>query len=174
MFSFVIDEEVLRELSPTARRELLQVLRSRVQQLRADFAHVDWNPESNVSYPLTVDEARALVRDLPEAVGRLLRVFARHFDGEVGRGELDELMRVAGHDHYDQLGQDVAALTLTLRSITGHADAWLLNWNTQDWVWNEENGTYERGAYFISGPAIHSLRVASGVAPPSEAEAVER
>lgn len=168
MINFGIDAELLRRLSPTARRELLQLLRQEVTRLYREVADLDWNPESDVSYPLSVDEARMLIRGLPEASRRMLRLFARHYDGQRGYAQLDELMEITGHDQYDQLGQEVSGITLALRSVTGHTDAWLLNWDPEDWAWDEESSTYSKGAYFISGTAVRALRQAFGMSVPEQ------
>lgn len=169
MINFVIDSNLLRSLSPTARRELVQLLRREVTQLYREIADLDWNPESDVSYPLSVEEARALIRGLPDASRRTLRFIARQYDGDEGRADVHQLMEVAGHEQYDQLGQEISSITLALRSVTGHSDAWLLNWHPEDWVWDEEQKTYTRGAYFISGVAVRSLRQAFGMSVPEQA-----
>lgn len=166
MINFLIDGGLLRRLSPTARREILQLLRQEVSQLYREVADLDWNPESDVSYPLTVEEARALIRGLPEASRRMLRLLARQYDGERGRAQLQELLEVTGHDQYDQLGHEVSGITLALRSVTGHTDAWLLNWDPEDWLWDEASSTYSKGAYFISGTAVRALRQAFGMSVP--------
>ena len=37
------------------------------------------------------------------------------------------------------------------------------NWHAKEWVWDEHENTYVRGRYFISGPAIESLRSAFSI-----------
>lgn len=173
MVSFVIDESHLRRLSPSARQELLKLLAADAVQLRAEFAGRDWAPDRDLSYPLTPEEARILIRGISEAGRQMLRVFARSFDGEVGRGEVHALMEATGHDHYEQLSQEISATTQSLRSITGNYDAWLFNFRAEDWVWDEESRNYTRGQYFISGPAILSLRQAFGMGPASDRTAAQ-
>jgi len=169
MVSFIIDDTHLRRLSPTARHELLKLLAADFSQLRTEFADRAWAPDKDMSYPLTPDEARVLIRGITDAGRKMLRVFARNFDGQIGRGEVQALMATTGHTDYEQLSQEVSGITQSLRSITGNYDAWLFNFRADDWVWDETSGTYAKGQYFISGPAILSLRQAFGIGTPAEA-----
>lgn len=163
MVSFIVDEHHLRQLSPETRNELLQVVTGELVALRRELLSETWDPEGNRSYPLNVDEARVLIRGLPEAARRMLRSFCRNFDGTVGTVKLDELMSSSGHETYDDLGQEVANITQRVRAVTGNNDAWLFNWNPRDWEWDEAKGSYTRGEYYISAPAIAALRTAFGM-----------
>ena len=163
MTSFIVDENHLRQLSPGARSELLQVLGEEVAELRAEFAHQEWDPEGNTSYPLNEEQARILVRGLDASARDLLRSFCRNFDGKVGSGELEEMLRVTKHSGYEELGQDVAHITQRMHAATDNSDAWLFNWHARDWEWDEEKATYVRGRYYISSPAIVSLRAAFSI-----------
>jgi len=69
-------------------------------------------------------------------------------------------------ESYEQLGQEVSAITQRMHSATGNADAWLFNWHAKDWQWDEGKNTYVKGRYFISTPAIESLRSAFGIGSP--------
>ena len=163
MVSFILDESHLRQLSPGARSELLQVLGEEVAELRAEFAHQEWDPEGNTSYPLSEEQARVLIRGLDGTARSLLRSFARNFDGKVGSCELDEMLRVTGHSGYEDLGRDVAHITQRMHAATDNTDAWLFNWHARDWEWDEGKATYVRGRYYISSPAILSLRAAFSI-----------
>ena len=163
MTSFVIDESHLRQLSPEARNELLRLLGAEIADLKSEFADRGWDPESNQPYPLNADEAHALIRGLGQPAKNLLRTFCRHFDGQVGSSNLQEMLDAAGIESYEQLGHEVSTITQRMHSATGNPDAWLFNWHAQDWEWSEEEGTYVKGRYFIPGPAIDSLREAFGI-----------
>ncbi len=64
---------------------------------------------------------------------------------------------------YEELGQEVSAITQRMHGATGNTDAWLFNWHAKDWQWDEGKSTYVRGRYFISGPAIDALRSAFSI-----------
>lgn len=163
MTSFVIDESHLRQLSPEARSELLRILGAEIADLKSEFADREWDPEANQPYPLSADEAHALVRGLDQAAQNLLRTFCRNYDGKVGSSNLQEMLDAVGIDSYEQLGQEVSTITQRMHSATGNPDAWLFNWHADDWEWSEEKGTYVKGRYFIPSPAIDSLRKAFGI-----------
>jgi hypothetical protein len=163
LVSFVIDESHLRQLSPEARNELLQIIGVELADLRGEFADREWDPEGNKSYPLSAEEALVLIRGLAQPAKRLLRIFCLHYDGKVGRGDLQDMLELAGIEGYEQLGHEVSAITQRMHSATGNPDAWLFNWHAKDWQWDEEKNTYVQGRYFISGPAIESLRSAFGI-----------
>lgn len=163
MTSFIIDESQLQRLSPGARRELLHILDEDLSRVFAGDAGVDWTPDRDESYPLSLDEARALIRHMPQPGRETLRVFARNYDGQTGKADLNELLEITGHAGHTEVGEDISAITRSLRRITGNRDAWLVNWRTEDWIWNEHDNTYETGVYFISGPAVESLREALGM-----------
>ena len=163
MTSFVIDESVLERLSPEARRELLRLLKHDIMHVTADFADTDWDPEGELSYPMSVDEAKALVRGQSKAPREMLRVFCLNTEGDTGTADLKSIMKATGQSRYKAIGDAVATITQRLRTVTGDQDAWLFNWRPDDWQWNEKKKTYTKGAYFISGPAIHTLRTAFGI-----------
>jgi hypothetical protein len=163
VISFIIDESHLRQLSPEARTELLQILGAEIADLKSEYADREWDPEGNKSYPLSAEEARVLIRGLGNPAKSLLRTFCLNYDGKVGSGELDEMLHSAGIKSYEQLGHEVSGITQRMHSATGNADAWLFNWHARDWHWDEEKNTYVEGRYFISGPAIDSLRTAFGI-----------
>ena len=163
MVSFVIDESHLRQLSPEARSELLAVIGGELADLEREYAGKEWDPEENTSYPLSAEQARVLVRGLEPRAKRLLRAFCLNYDGKVGSSDLEEMLSTTGIEGYEDLGQEIAAITHRMHSATGNPDAWLFNWHARDWQWDEHNNTYAQGRYFISGPAIRSLRVAFGI-----------
>lgn len=163
MASFVIDDTHLSRLSLSARNELLRIIQADLDDLRAHFHGQDWAPDRDMSYPLSLEEAEALVRGITGAGRDILRVFAKNADGDVGYAELEELLTTTGYTDYEHLGQDISTITHSLRSVTGDSDGWLFNWRPDDWEWDEASNTYKRGAYFISGPAVGTLRKAFGM-----------
>lgn len=163
MTGFFIDETHLQRLTPGARRELLDILSAEISELKSAFRDLSWDPEENVSYPLSEDEAVALIRSLDEPGRKVLRVFARSFDGHTGRGELKDLLSAGEYHRYDELGQEISFITRQLKGISQNSDAWLINWRSRDWHWDEASQTYTSGAFFISGKAILSLREAFGI-----------
>lgn len=163
VISFIIDESHLRRLSAGTRNELLQVIGAELIELKEEFADREWDPESNVSYPLNAEEARVLVRGLDQAAKSLLRTFCLNYDGKVGSANLQEMLGAAGIEGYDELGHEVSVITQRMHSATENPDAWLFNWHARDWEWDEHKGTYVKGRYFISAPAIDSLRSAFGI-----------
>jgi hypothetical protein len=169
MTGFYIDETHLQRLTPGARRELLDILSAEIADLKTSFRDLSWDPEDNVSYPLSEDEAIALIRSLDEPGRKILRVFARNFDGQIGHAELEELLAAGGYQSYDDLGQEISRITRQLRGITHNGDAWLVNWRARDWHWDEASQTYTAGAFFISGAAVPSLREAFGIRSTAEA-----
>lgn len=165
MISFIIDESHLRKLSPEARTELLQIIGAEVSELKRAYADMEWDPEENESYPLSTEEAEALILGLDQPAKNLLRTFCMNYNGRVGSSELDEMLHSAGIESYEQLGHEVSAITQRMHSATGNPDAWLFNWHARDWEWDEEKNTYVQGRYFISRPAIDSLRAAFDIGP---------
>ena len=168
MTGFFIDETHLQKLTPGARRELLEILSAEISNLKTSFYDLSWDPEDNVSFPLSEDEAIALIRSLDEPGKKVLRVFARNFDGQIGRADLNDLLAAGNFQRYDELGQEISRITRQLRGITQNADAWLINWRARDWHWDEASQTYTSGAFFISGTAIHALREAFGIRAAAE------
>ena len=163
MVSFIIDESHLRQLSAEARNELLQIIGAELAEIKSELADQDWDPEGNKSYPLSGDEARVLIRGLGQPAKSLLRTFCLNYDGKVGSGDLEEMLSSTGIEGYEDLGQEVSTITHRMHGATGNPDAWLFNWHAQDWQWDDAKNTYVRGRYFISGPAIESLRSAFSI-----------
>jgi len=161
--SFIIDESHLRQLSAGARNELLQIIGAELADLKIEFADREWDPEGNKSYPLSADEARVLIRGLGQPGKSLLRTFCVNYDGKEGSTDLEEMLHSAGIEGYEDLGHEVSAITQRMHSATGNSDAWLFNWHSGDWQWDDRKNTYVRGRYFISGPAIDALRSAFSI-----------
>jgi len=170
MIAFLVDETHLARLSPAARRELLAIIGEEVARLTTDFGDDEWNPDGRESYPLTEAQAVMLIRGVGGPGVEVLRAIARGCDGEVGRADLDTLMRVSGFETYQDLGREINEITRLLRGATGHQNAWLFNWYAKDWEWDEDSQTYRRGAYFVSGPAVRALRRAFGIEKESGAQ----
>ncbi len=166
MVSFVIDEALLHKLSPEARREILDLLRDEAERLSEGDNGVDWDPEDNISYPLNDDEAHRLIRGLVGRSRELLRAFCTDYDadGVVGRADIAALYQATGHEDYGALGREITTITQRLKNITDMRDAWLFNWRARDWQWDAAKNTYVKGHYYISGPAIVSLRHAFSMA----------
>ena len=164
MTSFVIDESQLERLSPETRRELMQLLKEDLRRVKTGFSDSDWDPEGEVSYPLSVEEARALIRGHAKASRETLRALCIDVEGDTGRADLKALVKATGAKKYTAIGDAVAEITQRLRRVTGNPDAWLLNWDPADWQWDEKKKTYTKGVYFVSGAAIHALREAFGIA----------
>ena len=64
---------------------------------------------------------------------------------------------------YDDLGKEMSKITKRVRGIVQNNNAWLFNWRSKDWVWDDANQTYTAGSFFISGQSIFALREALGV-----------
>ncbi len=166
MVSFVIDEALLRKLSPEARREIVDLLCDEAERLSEGDNGVDWDPEGNISYPLNDDEAHRLIRGLVGRSRELLRAFCTDYDadGVVGRADIAALYQATGHEDYGALGREITTITQRLKNITDMHDAWLFNWRARDWQWDAAKNTYVKGHYYISGPAIVALRNAFSMA----------
>ena len=162
MTSFIIDEEQLRRLSPAARRELMGLLSDDVQELRAELAENDWDPEGSESYPLDSEEASLLVRGMPTPALKALKVFIRNTNDNRGHATLVELLEATGYSDFHALGDQFNWLLLRLRTVTHNEDAWVLNWGINDWEWDEKSNTYTSGEYFISRRALDALAEAIG------------
>lgn len=158
MATFLIDDAHLRRLSPATRRELLDLLADEIARVRDEYASHDWNPDGTQSYPLTFEEATMLVNGIPERAERALRVFAENYDGNRGTATLKQLLDATGHTKFENLGQQLAWLQLRLRTVTGNPDAWMVNWRKSDWKWSDEKQSWMRGRYFITRPAVDTLR----------------
>ena len=155
MTSFMVTEEHLRRLSPASRRELLQVIGEDFERSRSEFEGLGWDPEGDESYPLSVDEVRVLVHGMPEPGLEALRRFAANAKGQA---DFHELLEATGYKSYEQLAQEFAWILLRVRTVTANPDAWLFNWHSEDWVWDDDQHTFSKGTYFISGPATDALK----------------
>ncbi len=163
MVMFVVEDRHLQQLSPSARRELLRVLATEVEEVRARYAALEWQPDGTQSYPLSEEEARHLLHGMPESARNLLRAFAERSDGDQGAATFRELLKATGHSKVENLGRQIAWIELRLRTVTGNHDAWLITWRKSDWKWSEQRQTYTRGRYFINGPAVDALRAAMDI-----------
>ena len=163
MVSFVIDESLLQRLSPAARREVLNLLAADLSLVQENFREQEWDPDGETSYPLSVEEARQLVRSLRGSGRNLLKIFCLGDGSEVGKADLGELLQAGGFREHDELGQEVSNITQRLHTVSGLSNAWLFNWRPEDWEWDDESKRYVRGTYFISGPATAALRSAFSI-----------
>ncbi len=165
MISYVIDESHLRALTPSARRELLRLIHGDLEELKERLADVEWHADRGESYPLSTEQAAAVLRTQNLAVKKALRVFVEHTDGTTGSASLAELIEATGYDDPEQISQDFGMLTGSLRAITGDNQAWIINWDAETWEWSEADQRYLKGEYFINGPAIAALEQAFGEDP---------
>ncbi len=162
MISFVIDESHLRALTPSARHEILRLVRRDLDHLKERLADIEWYADRGQSYPLTAMQAETLLQTQSRAVQKALHVFVRNSDGEFGRATLDELVEATGYSNPEQISRDFGSLTQSLRSVTGETQAWLINWDPETWEWSESEQRYLTGEYYINGPAVFALRQAFG------------
>jgi hypothetical protein len=167
MVSYVIDEAFLERLSHTSRMEVLLLLEQDTMSLKGRIRAGEWFPDRGKPYPLTEEEAEKLLRALTDEGRRLLGVFIRHIDDGAGYASLEELEEATGHTDPNALSRELTSVTHVVRSITGQGDAWLFDWNPEDWVYDESTGRYTSGRYFISSPTVDAL---AGVAARIEAE----
>lgn len=159
----IIDESHLERLSPSARRELLKLIKHDAELLNERFYDPPWNPEGAESYPLTNEEAVLLINGMPEAAINALRVFAESDDGKEGTATLEELMKATGHTKFENINRQLSWILLHLRAVTGNPDAWLINWRAKDWNWDEDRETWTDGRYFVTSGAARALRHAFGM-----------
>jgi len=159
MIGIVIDSEHFMRLSEATRRELTAFFGQEFSPpARPEAPGVGtWDPNSDDPYPLSLREAKELVRGLSEPSRAVLRLFCEHYDGEVGRAGLEELLALTGHADSQRLRKSIAGITRRLRTVTGHKQAWLIDWLDEDWVWDAEKRGYVRGEYRIARPAIEAL-----------------
>ena len=162
MHTFIVDHKLLQRLSPAARRELLVLLTDDLQETKAQFKDYNWDPEGQESYPLSVEEAQVLVSGMPDAAINALRVFIDNIDGDWGYATIEQLLEATGHSKYENVLRQLSWLLLRLRTVTGNPNAWLVNWHTKDWEWDEENKSYTKGRYFVSSDALMSLKEVLG------------
>jgi len=160
MHTFIVDQKLLQRLSPAARREVLALLTNDLQETKAQFKDYKWNPEGQESYPLSVEEAQVLISGMPEPAINALRVFIDNIDGDWGYATIEQLLQATGHSKYENVLKHLSWLLLRLRTVTGNPNAWLVNWHTKDWEWDEETKSYSKGRYFISSDALMSLKEA--------------
>lgn len=164
MVGIVIQLEDLARLSEETRAELLRLFGEAEPRAAAAAAPPPRrDPEADVPYPLSVREAKELVRGLSESSRGVLRLFCRRFDGRVGRADLRALLAETGHADSQRLRKAISGITRRLRTVTGDKQAWLLDWNDEDWRWDPQRRVYTEGEYFIPRPAIVSLCQAFGL-----------
>ena len=163
MAMFIVDDGHLARLTPATRRELLLVLAADAEEVRARYAASDWQPDGIQSYPLTVEEAELLVHGIPEPALAALKTFATNYDGKRGTATFKQLLEATGHTKVENIGRQISWIELRLRTVTANHDAWLVTWRQSDWKWDEKKQLYTRGKYFISGPAVESLRQVFGL-----------
>jgi len=162
VISFVIDESHLRALTPSARHEILRLVRGDLESLKKRLADIEWYADRGISYPLSSEQAESLLQTQSRELQKALHVFVRNSDEDMGSATLQELMEATGYKDPERLGHDFGALTQSLRNITGESQAWLINWDAATWEWSESEKRYVSGEYYINGPAVFSLRQAFG------------
>lgn len=163
MAGIVVDARDLERLSVGARKELLALIGVHAPSVEElDSSDSGWNPEGDHPYPLSLREAKALVRGLSESSRGMLRLFCKNSDGNIGRVTVRELLETTGHADAEHLQKAISGITRRLRTVTGHREAWLLDWENE---WDEERQVYFRSEYFITSPSIRSLSQALGNEP---------
>lgn len=160
MQNFIVDAELLKRLSPAARRELLSLVTRDLEDTKAQFSDYNWDPEGVESYPLSEEEAHVLVTGMPQEAIKALRVFVDNIDGDWGYATIGELLEATGHSKYENVLKQLSWILLRLRTATGNPNAWLVNWHTRDWEWDEQEKVYTKGSYFVSSDALLALKKA--------------
>ena len=156
MFRFILDETLLDRLSPASRREILDLVAGDISAARQSYIDHEWNPDGDESYPLSVEEARILVKGMPEHATAVIKTF----DGERGTASMTELLNSTGHTKLENIGKAISWIQLRVSTVTGDPEAWLVNWHAEDWIWDEEENRYSDGFYFIGAAAALALREA--------------
>ena len=160
MLRLILDETHLERLSPASRREVLSLIADDVRQAQKSYVERDWNPDGDHSFPLSVEEARLLVAGMPEHATAVINLFVDNFDGERCAATLAELQASTGHTNAENVGKLISWIQHRVTTVTGDQDAWLVNWRTEDWIWDEDNERYTDGIYFIDTSAALALREA--------------
>lgn len=163
MAGIVVDAKDLERLSAGARQELIALVGLRssgVDELEGPDG--SWNADGDDPYPLSLREAKALVQGLSESSRGMLRLFCKNSDGDVGRVSMRELLEATGHADAEHLQKAISGITRRLRTVTGHREAWLLDWENE---WDEERRVHFRSEYFITSPSIRSLGQVLGSEP---------
>ena len=160
MFRFILDEALLERLSPASRREILDLVAEDIGAARQSYIDHEWNPDGDESYPLSVEEARVLVKGMPGHATAVIKTFVDNFDGERGTASMTELLDSTGHTKLENIGKAISWIQLRVSTVTGDPEAWLVNWRAEDWIWDEEENRYTDGFYFISATAALALREA--------------
>lgn len=162
MAALLVDEQDLARLSPSARQELLGLFGRSDTASDRDLPGQVWDADGDEAYPLSLREAKELIRGLSSSSRAILRVFCASSGDAIGRATLTELLTVSGHSDVHRLRKAIPGITRRLRTVTRNKEAWIFDWLDEDWVWDDEKKTYLHGAYFIPSPAIQSLRQAFG------------
>lgn len=174
MPGFVLFEQDFARLSPETKKELFALFGMEgrfAENATADILEPaqpsapTWDANGGTAYPLSLGEAKELIRGLSETSRKMLRVFCQNSDSEVGRATLEELLRASGHVDAEHLRKAIPGITRRLRTITRHPQAWIFDWRDEDWEWDAVKKTWARGAYHIPQPAIRVLCQAFGTEP---------
>lgn len=160
MVRLILDETHLERLSPATRREILNLIADDVHAAQKIFIDRDWDREGDKSYPLSVEEAHFLITGMPEYATAVIKLFVANFDGERAVATLAELREITGHSKSENVLKLILWIQHRVTTVTGDADAWVVNWRGEDWVWDEETSRYTEGNYFIDTAAALALREA--------------
>ena len=99
-----------------------------------------------------------LVNGMPDSARSALQVFVDHVDNDRGYANLAQLLEAMGHSKAENISRQLAWILLRVRTVTGNSDAWLVNWHMSDWTWSDDRQSYIDGKYFITEPALSTLR----------------
>jgi hypothetical protein len=122
--------------------------------------------EVSRSTPITVAQAQDLLSRIDTKSVRVLKqIAANHGDIEWG-----EMRRIFGINDGSKAGwiefstSYGRGVTRALRHLTNDKSARLIWWNDGEWPADGPAGTWDHCKVFIDGPALTSLREASGLA----------
>ena len=107
------------------------------------------------SYPITVEQAKQLIREIDKKSADFLRTIA-HNDGEATFKSMCEIFDIERWAEYS--GSYGKGITRALRHMTDNSSASLIWWNDDEWVADED----PNGSVYIDGQALRSLQAAFG------------
>ncbi len=109
------------------------------------------------SYPITVEQAKHLIRKIDKKSANFLRTLA-HNDGEITFKSMCEIFDIERWAEYS--GSFGKGITRALRHMTDNSSASLIWWNDDEWVVDDD----PNGSVYVDGQALKSLQVAFGLA----------
>jgi hypothetical protein len=108
------------------------------------------------SFPLTVDQAQQLLRNVDPKTVDFLRTLAAN-NGEITFSEMKEIFKIKEWVEYSsRFGK---GLTRALRYLSKNGSATLVFWDDSEW----ESANDPEGCVYIDGKALASLQAAFGM-----------